>query len=173
MSADPPRFETLDSLALAKGRQWSSQNAKTLEFARLRLRRKEQGFPSVAWPIDSDYVTTKLPADAWVRVVEPMVLAKCEVARLALCVATFIASDVWLLQFCSRAAPLDVSLNATGPRVVSIGSSPDVNDATGRVSLPLLAGLEEEVAVYARAQVGSQSLTMLGLAVTALRFGVT
>ena len=180
MSGYPTRYETLDSLALGKGRQWSSHVAKTVHFAYLRLRRKEQGLFAVGWPLDSGYegdgrTFTVLPADAWVRVFDPICVPKARVAVHALVVATFVASAKFLLQVTSRARPFDESIaaDASGLGLAEAGNDPDVADATERIHVPMLHGPEEEFAVYARAAIGLQSITMLGLTATALRTGTT
>jgi len=176
MSAYPDKFRTLDSDAFGKGEQWSAYRAKALELMRLRLRNKEQGLFTVGWPIVSGFdgarSYTFLPADAWVRVVDPQAVGKCRVAGHAYCVASFISDNDFLLQFCTKARPFDQSINAQAPSGVGlqqIGSTSGSPDLTARVLVPVLAGVDEEVSVFARAKVGSQSLTMLGLTVTALR----
>jgi hypothetical protein len=180
VSAFPPRYETLDSLALAKGRQWSSHTAKSLEYMRLRLRRKEQGILCVPWPRDPGYegngnTTEFLSTHGWRRVVNPLPVPKTRVAANAVAVLTYRASAQFIFQVCSRARPFDntLSATATGNGLGDSGTDYNVDDATGRIQLRLLLATDEEISVFARCKVtGTQNLNVLGLCVTALRSGV-
>lgn len=179
MSAYPPRYETLDSAAFARGTAWSAADAKAFEYARLRLRRKEQGLLTVAWPeevvaYNRAFNTIGLSANGpWSVVVMPMQIPKARCVRLGYAVLTYMASRAVAFQVTSRAwryRPLGAGTTGTG--LGTGGSNPDVNDVTARITLPLLAGLEEEVAVFARGTTGlSTDLTILGLTLTGLRYG--
>lgn len=169
MSADPPRFETLDSLAFASGRQWDGHLALTIERMRLRLRRKEQGLPSVAWARGEKTFTLDF-IDGWTRLVDPIRVPKARVAKDLVVFLTYDASDEVLLQVTTKASPLRlVSSTATGVGLQVIGLSGPGDDVTNALELPLLAGPEEEVTVYGRVRNGVTTLDLFGMSMVALR----
>lgn len=170
MSAYPPRFETLDSLAVATGRQYSAHTAKTLEHMRLRLRRKEQGLLCVGWAKGAKYFPGVTYSDDWIRLVDPIVVPKARVVVAGLATLTYDATDEWLLQVVTRARPVRIyGSGATGLGFAVAGASGPGDDATGLIDLSLLAGPEEEISVYGRVRNGTADLTLFGLTVTGLR----
>lgn len=181
MSADPPRYETLDSTAFAGGRPASAYELKTLEWARLRLRRKEQALFTAAWRIDPSYAGlegshTYSPTleTFYYRVVPTFHVPKARVARLASVVVTYQCSGAWTLQVSSRAVLKQSYLQpgaAPGPNFVELGSILDTPDATPRLELALLAGVEEEISLWAQPHAVPNDLSILGITVTALRAG--
>jgi hypothetical protein len=170
MSADPPRFETLDSLALARGRQFSAHTATTIERMRLRLRRKEQGLPSVAWAKGAKFFS-RTYADGWARVIDPVLIPKARGGTTLVVQCTYNATDEWRLQVVTRARPFSFAgSDGSGVGLELIGSSGPGDDATGLIEVPLLAGVDEEVTVYGRVVVaGSQDLELYGMGLTVLR----
>lgn len=172
----PTRFDTLDSQAIAKGRQWSAQLATAIELAALRLRTKDAPLWATSWPIDtvpyaSGHTHVVAATDGvfgWLRVVAPVPFFKPAICVRVEVALTFRASALFGVQVATRAKPFDPSLLPLAGDT-TIGTNPDAIDASEIFEVPLLAGAEEELSIFVRATTGTQNLTMLGTAVVGLR----
>lgn len=173
MSANPSRFETLDSAAFAKGRAWDSHGSRTIVNAQLRLRRKEQCILCLGVAVTPARDFALIAADGWVRVLGSFQVPKNFVSQFGFAVLAFNATNPFLLQFVSRARPYDETINV-GATGLGLATSTTGTDLTGRVPLPLLRGAVEELSVFVRPTVaGVSTFTPYGLSVVALREGTT